>query len=91
LISPPAADPVATKFSRASFTTWPALSAVLGISAVDVGCAAAHQAASELAIAVEQLGSSGDAPPILARLEGVLGLGRHNISLVTISQIPTPL
>ena len=67
LIPPPAVDPVATKFSRASFTTWLALSVVLGILLSMLAAQRLIKPLSELAIAVEHLGGSGDAPPIPAR------------------------
>ena len=67
LIPPPAVDPVATKFSRASFTAWLALSIALGILLSMLAAQRLIKPLSELAIAVEHLGGSGDAPPIPAR------------------------
>jgi HAMP domain-containing protein len=52
LISPPAVDPVATKFSRASFTAWLALSIVLGILLSMLAARWLIKPLSELAIAV---------------------------------------
>jgi signal transduction histidine kinase len=67
LIPPPAIDPVAVKFSRASFTAWLALSIVLGILLSMLAAQRLIKPLSELAIAVEHLGGSGDALPIPAR------------------------
>jgi hypothetical protein len=52
LITPPAVDPVATKFSRASFTAWLALSIVLGILLSMLIARRLIKPLSELAIAV---------------------------------------
>jgi len=66
LVPPPPVDPVAVKFSRASFTTWLALSIVLGILLSMLAAQRLIKPLSELAIAVEHLGGSGDALPIPA-------------------------
>ena len=66
LIPPPAVDPVAAKFSRASFTAWLALSIALGIMLSMLAAQRLIKPLSELAIAVERLGGSGDALPIPA-------------------------
>ena len=67
LIPPPASDPVATEFSRASFAAWLAISILLGILLSVLAARRLVKPLSELAIAVEQLGGSADAPPITPR------------------------
>jgi signal transduction histidine kinase len=64
---PPPIDPVATRFSRASFAAWLAVSALLGIFLSVLAARRFVRPLSELAVAVDQLGGSGDALPILAR------------------------
>ena len=63
---PPAIDPVAAKFSRASFETWLALSVLLAVF-LSTLARRLVMPLSELAMAVEQLGGSGDVLPIPAR------------------------
>ena len=64
---PPAVDPVATEFSRASFATWLVLSILLAILLSMLAARRLIKPLSELARAVEQLGGSGDAPPLPPR------------------------
>jgi signal transduction histidine kinase len=64
---PPAVDPVATEFSRASFATWLVLSILLAILLSMLATRRLIKPLSELARAVEQLGGSGDAPPLPPR------------------------
>ncbi len=66
LIPPPAVDPVVAKFSRASLTVWLSLSVVLGILLSMSAAQRLIKPLSELSIAVEHLGGSGDSPPIPA-------------------------
>jgi signal transduction histidine kinase len=61
---PPAIDPVATKFSRASFASWLVLSVLLAILLSMLAARRLINPLSELAKAVEQLGGSGNAPPL---------------------------
>jgi signal transduction histidine kinase len=67
LLPPPASDPIATEFSRASFAAWLAISILLGILLSVLAARRLVKPLSELAIAVEQLGGSADAPPITPR------------------------
>jgi len=62
---PPTIDPVATEFSRASFATWLVLSVLLAVLLSMLAARRLIKPLSELAIAVEQLGGSGDAPQLL--------------------------
>jgi signal transduction histidine kinase len=64
---PPTIDPVATEFSRASFATWLVLSVLLAVLLSMLAARRLIKPLSELAIAVEQLGGSGDAPHLLPR------------------------
>jgi signal transduction histidine kinase len=64
---PPTIDPVATEFSRASFATWLVLSVLLAVLLSMLAARRLIKPLSELAIAVEQLGGSGDAPQLLPR------------------------
>lgn len=64
---PPTIDPVATEFSRASFATWLVLSVLLAVLLLTLAARRLIKPLSELAIAVEQLGGSGDAPHLLPR------------------------
>jgi signal transduction histidine kinase len=67
IIPPPAVDPVATQFSRANFAAWLALSILLGILLSMLAAQRLVKPLSELALAVERLGGSGDAPPLPPR------------------------
>ena len=64
---PPAVDPVATEFSRASFAAWLVLSVLLAVLLSMLAARRLIKPLSELAVAVEQLGGSGDAPQLLPR------------------------
>jgi signal transduction histidine kinase len=64
---PPTFDPVGVKFNRASFATWLSLSILLGIVLSIVAARRLVKPLSELAVAVGQLGGSGEAPRITAR------------------------
>jgi signal transduction histidine kinase len=67
LIPPPAFDPVATKFSRTQFAASLTLSILLGIFLSVLAAQRLARPLSELALAVEQLGGSGEALPIRPR------------------------
>jgi signal transduction histidine kinase len=67
LIPPPAFDPVATKFSRTQFAASLTLSILLGIFLSVLAAQRLARPLSELALAVEQLGGSGEAFPIRPR------------------------
>ena len=64
MIPPPAVDPVATQFARANFAAWLALSILLGILLSMLAARRLVKPLAELATAAEQLGGSGDAPPL---------------------------
>jgi signal transduction histidine kinase len=64
---PPTDDPIATTFSRASFATWLTLSMLLAVLLSMLAAQRLIKPLSELAIAVEQLGGSGDAHPLVPR------------------------
>ena len=63
---PPPIDPVATEFSQVSFAAWLTLSILLGVLLSMLAARRLVKPLAELAIAVEQLGGSGDASPIPA-------------------------
>jgi signal transduction histidine kinase len=63
---PPPIDPVATQFSQVSFAAWLTLSILLGVLLSMLSARRLVKPLAELAIAVEQLGGSGDASPIPA-------------------------
>lgn len=63
-LNPPPVDPVATEFSRAAFAAWLILSALLAVLLSMLAAKRLVKPLSELARAVEQLGGSGDAPPL---------------------------
>jgi HAMP domain-containing protein len=67
LLPPPAVDPVATQFSRASFAAWLAISVLLGILLSILAARRLVRPLSELATAVEEIGGNGDVPPISPR------------------------
>ncbi len=64
---PPPFDPVAVKFNQASFATWLLLSILLGIVLSILAARRLVKPLSELAVAVAQLGGSGEAPRITPR------------------------
>jgi signal transduction histidine kinase len=64
---PPSVDPVATKFSRASFAAWLTLSILLGVLLSMLAARRLVKPLSELTAAVERIGGSGDAPPLPPR------------------------
>jgi signal transduction histidine kinase len=64
---PPPFDPVAVNFNRASFATWLVLSILLAILLSILAARRLVSPLSELAMAVDQLGGSGEAPPITPR------------------------
>jgi signal transduction histidine kinase len=64
---PPPFDPVAAKFNQASFATWLLLSILLGILLSILAARRLVKPLSELAMAVAQLGGSGEAPRITPR------------------------
>ncbi len=64
---PPPFDPVAVNFNRASFATWLVLSILLAVLLSILAARRLVNPLSELAMAVEQLGGSGEAPPITPR------------------------
>jgi signal transduction histidine kinase len=64
---PPPSDPVAAKFSLASFATWAVLSLALAILLSVVAARRVVTPLSELSAAVDRLGPSGDDPPISPR------------------------
>jgi signal transduction histidine kinase len=63
---PPPIDPVATQFSQVSFAAWLAVSILLGVLLSMLSARRLVKPLAQLAIAVEQLGGSGDASPIPA-------------------------
>jgi hypothetical protein len=64
---PPPFDPVAVNFNRASFATSLVLSILLAILLSILAARRLLSPLSELAMAVDQLGGSGEAPPITPR------------------------
>jgi methyl-accepting chemotaxis protein len=60
-------DPVAANFNRASFAAWLSLSILLGILLSILAARRLVKPLSRLAMAVEQLGGSGEAPPLIPR------------------------
>jgi signal transduction histidine kinase len=64
---PPPFDPVAVNFNRASFATWLVLSILLAVLLSILAARRLVNPLSDLAMAVEQLGGSGEAPPITPR------------------------
>jgi len=67
LHAPPPVDPVATKFSQARFAASLALSILLGILLSMLAARRLVKPLSELTVAVERIGGSGDAPAIPPR------------------------
>jgi len=61
---PPVTDPVAEKFSRISLAAWLILAVLFGVLLSILAARRITRPLSELATAAEQLGGSGDAPPI---------------------------
>jgi len=67
-LDPPApGDPVANRFSQTKFAAWLALSILLGTLLSMLAARRLVKPLSELAMAVERVGGSGDAPAIPAR------------------------
>jgi signal transduction histidine kinase len=60
-------DPVAANFNRASFAAWLSLSILLGILLSILAARRLVKPLSRLAMAVEHIGGSGEAPPIAPR------------------------
>lgn len=67
LSPPPASDPIAIEFERVSLGTWLALSVLLAVLVSILAARRVARPLSELARAAEQLGGSGDAPPLPER------------------------
>jgi len=67
LHAPPPVDPVATKFSQAKFAASLAFSTLLGIVLSILAARRLVKPLTELTVAVERIGGSGDAPAIAPR------------------------
>jgi signal transduction histidine kinase len=66
-LDPPALDPIASEFSQAAFAAWLILSVLLAVALSMLAAQRLVKPLSDLARAVEQLGGSGDAPPLSPR------------------------